>query len=708
MKTSCVKLFSVVLALALVLGCLTAYAETAPETPTEASVELDIWDGTVADSFAGGSGTEEAPYIIETPEQLARMLNTFGDNKYYELANDIYLNDVTAEDWYTAGTNKEWFNGVTAGTNIYKYYNTDASETGLFNGNVDGCGHTVYGLWYKDDTESVFSGLIPSAHNAEIKNLAVDKAYVIATQDAADFVGANGRGSNSGALSFVNCFAGENVYAESLSSNAAAGFVGDGQGKNSILIENCYSLIPEENLVNAGSAYKKNAFLGEPYGTAFKISNSYCIGSPFNSNNNSNMVSTLGSDGYHNVYATDTAKNLDLDYYTTVAAEDMLGASAMTSMSGLANGFVLSESSYPELKAFVFGNGYNIWGGFIAEPADKDQNGEYEIYTPEELAWYVANGGKAVLMNDVYLNDLKVTVKDGAASLTKLTDTSVTLTAGDSSLREWYGTGTRLGNHTQHVYVLNGNGYAVNGLYYNRLGAGAYTANRYGLINFAASGTDIIGLGIENCYMLTGNKYSAACIIGYVEKVYYTVSECYLAESVYHESSSTYAGGIVGGGNVPADGTKPAITDCISLATLKSTGTPCAISSYWTNKGMTITRCFAANGHKAYNKASATAVYHNITDNSTIQGAGALDAMPELSTEKMYAVKAEGKFPMLRVRGTTIGDVNEDGVGLAAGDDEALRKALIGTAEALNGNFNKDDATDILDLVAIALEKNKF
>ncbi len=701
MKKAFTNFFSAVLALALIIGCLTtAYAETAAETPAE----LDIWDGTVADSFAGGTGTQDDPYIIETPEQLALMLNTFGDSKYYELAKDIYLNDVTAEDWYTAETNKEWFNGYASG-NVYKYYDLASETTSFFNGNIDGNGHTVYGLWYKDDTASVFSGLIPSVHNAEIVNLSIDKAYVAAKQDAAAFVGANGRGSNSGALTFDSCYAGDDIVIKSTSSNAAAGFVGDAQGKNSILIESCYSLVPAENLSNAGNDYKKNAFLGEPWNTEFKISNCYCIGEPFDSNNNAAMVSTLAAEGYSDIYATAAAEKLDADYYTTVSAEDMQGNAAVTNMAALGNKFVTVDGGYPTLKAFVFGTDTDIWGGFITAPADADENGEYEIYNAEELAWYVKNGGNAKLMNDIYLNDMKVTVSNGTATMTKLTDETVTLSAGDTSLREWYGTGTSLGTADAQLYVFNGNGYAVNGLYYNRLSADSYTSNRFGLFNFASSGTDIKGLGIENCYMLTGNKYSAACIIGYVNKVYYTISECYLAESVYHESSTTYAGGIVGGGNVPDDGTKPAITDCISLATLKSTGTPHAISSYWTANGMSITRCFAANGHTAYNKASATDVYHNIADNSTIQGASALDAMPGLSTEKMYAVKSEGKFPMLRVRGTAIGDVNEDGVGLATGDDEALRKALIGTAEALNGNFNKDESTDILDLVALTLAK---
>lgn len=64
---------------------------------------------------------------------------------------------------------------------------------------------------------------------------------------------------------------------------------------------------------------------------------------------------------------------------------------------------------------------------------------------------------------------------------------------------------------------------------------------------------------------------------------------------------------------------------------------------------------------------------------------------------------------MLRIHGTAIGDVNEDGAGLAEGDDEALRLDLIGSADALNGDYNRDGEKDVTDLVAVSkgIEDNK-
>ena len=53
-------LFSLVLALVLVLCAGAAMA-------------ADVWDGTKADAFAGGTGTKADPYKIETAEQLAHI-----------------------------------------------------------------------------------------------------------------------------------------------------------------------------------------------------------------------------------------------------------------------------------------------------------------------------------------------------------------------------------------------------------------------------------------------------------------------------------------------------------------------------------------------------------------------------------------------------------------------------------------------------------
>jgi hypothetical protein len=75
------------------------------------------WDGTVAESFAGGSGTESDPYRIETGAQLALLakLVNEGNEDYndacYVLTADIDLNGSEEQQWTPIGTVDNPFRG---------------------------------------------------------------------------------------------------------------------------------------------------------------------------------------------------------------------------------------------------------------------------------------------------------------------------------------------------------------------------------------------------------------------------------------------------------------------------------------------------------------------------------------------------------------------------------------------------------------------
>ena len=67
-----------------------------------------------------------------------------------------------------------------------------------------------------------------------------------------------------------------------------------------------------------------------------------------------------------------------------------------------------------------------------------------------------------------------------------------------------------------------------------------------------------------------------------------------------------------------------------------------------------------------------------------------------------YAVKAEGAYPALRLRGTVINDVDENGVGGEETDVSALRVVLIKNTTPSNGDVNRNGEIDICDLVAFS------
>jgi hypothetical protein len=71
-------------------------------TALRAQTSDEVWDGSVASSFDGGSGTESDPYLISNGAQLAKLAQDVngGNNysgKYFRLTADIMLNNT--EGW---------------------------------------------------------------------------------------------------------------------------------------------------------------------------------------------------------------------------------------------------------------------------------------------------------------------------------------------------------------------------------------------------------------------------------------------------------------------------------------------------------------------------------------------------------------------------------------------------------------------------------
>ena len=78
------KIISTLLSLVLVIGILPIMASADEVTPA--------WDGTAAESFAGGAGTKSDPWQIETAAQLKLASDTVNGShkeRYFILNNDI-------------------------------------------------------------------------------------------------------------------------------------------------------------------------------------------------------------------------------------------------------------------------------------------------------------------------------------------------------------------------------------------------------------------------------------------------------------------------------------------------------------------------------------------------------------------------------------------------------------------------------------------
>lgn len=185
------KLAGILLALCLILSLLPMAALAAPAAPE------GIWTEYAADAFAGGSGTEEDPYQIATPEQLAKLAADVNTGKEERKHTDEFfiLNDnidLSAHRWIPIGSGSE-----------AEHCQGNGAESATFHlceVNLDGNGKTITGLYVDESTEKYSAGLFGHYAGRYIKNLTITDAYVT-TKAAANALGApEGVGILSGCL----------------------------------------------------------------------------------------------------------------------------------------------------------------------------------------------------------------------------------------------------------------------------------------------------------------------------------------------------------------------------------------------------------------------------------------------------------------------------------------------------------------------------
>ena len=142
-------------------GYVEAYQNAPGWNEFENIVEY-CWDGTVAEAYAGGDGTEENPYQIATSQQLALLAyqtnNEMGGDAYYVLTQNLSLKNCSGENihWIPIG--------------IHTHDKNDNIH--YFKGHFDGGGHTIYGMYQNFESGlDYFGGLFGCTDGAEIKNV---------------------------------------------------------------------------------------------------------------------------------------------------------------------------------------------------------------------------------------------------------------------------------------------------------------------------------------------------------------------------------------------------------------------------------------------------------------------------------------------------------------------------------------------------------
>lgn len=101
------------------------------------------WDGTVAKSFEGGTGTIADPYLIATPQQLAYIEKSGKKDSHFKLVKDIDLDFIS------------W------------------TPIGNFEGFFDGNGKTIFNLKVETATNGGLLGISSFSNELEVKNLTI-------------------------------------------------------------------------------------------------------------------------------------------------------------------------------------------------------------------------------------------------------------------------------------------------------------------------------------------------------------------------------------------------------------------------------------------------------------------------------------------------------------------------------------------------------
>lgn len=119
--------------------------------------------------FAGGTGTQENPYIITNGKELKYFQNEVAKGntyagKYIKQTQNIYLNNTEEyEKWNEKEPTNKWI--------------PIGDEKSGFSGTYDGGNNKIEGIYVKEGSKEK-QGLFGYIYNANIKNIVIEKGYI--------------------------------------------------------------------------------------------------------------------------------------------------------------------------------------------------------------------------------------------------------------------------------------------------------------------------------------------------------------------------------------------------------------------------------------------------------------------------------------------------------------------------------------------------
>ena len=593
----------------------------------------NVWDGTVSNGFAGGTGTASDPYLISTPSQLAYFTQSseYGaGGKVFKLTNDIYMNEVSGDTFTKTNEwnpNGEWFNG-----------------------RFDGDGYTIYGLYISAAAakDKGARGFIPYISGGKIENLRISHSEINADWQAGAFAGAANEWNFTGGDTVIeHCFADETVTVKS--GAAAAGIIGQTGSEKAvpgIRVTNCgftgsvTSHHPQGNTADE----KPGGIIGSDGGT--QITNCYSAAAI-------SVFETSAKSGYINVYS----HNENEADGRKLTADQMKGEAAKENMEGFdfTGIWQTVENGYPVLRApqSVINpepDPSGVWNGSIADGfagGSGTAADPYLISTPSQLAYFASGGNKEKygtagtyfkLTDDIYLNEV----------------------TGDTFIQtnEWNP------NSDWFKGVFNGDGHTIYGLY---ISAGA--AKDKGARGFipAISGGRIENLRISHSEI--NGDWQAGVFAGVAQEFTWSGAEtvidrCFADETTVVKSGAS-AAGITAQTSSEKDVPTIRITNCgfIGNAISQHPGGDKAAEKpggiIGSDGGAQVTNCYSASAKSVFT-TSAKSTYTNVYSHNEneadgrkltaeqMKGENAVTNMRGFDFEGVWSA-AEGTYPQLRV-----------------------------------------------------------
>ncbi len=414
------------------------------------------WTGDISDLYAGGNGSANNPYQIDTAERLAQMLTYSEAGKYYTLTANININDTSAADWQSNAT--QWLT---------------SSDVDAFTGIFDGNDKTVYGLYNNDVKSGESAGLIPVlGSGGEARNVKIDNSYISGESGAVigAVIGAvEDNATNITALRAA--YVGENV---TLAGGATAGGIVGKVGFTKLRMDNSIFTGKITATGNVGG------IVGEVTGK-LNVEASVSVGvAPFTSTDKIDFAS---------IY---TDADCSIENVTVLKNSQMIGANAKENMTELDFTDIWADTdTYPmpvyKVKSFDGVQG-EVWSGQIANNFAGGTGSEedpYLIATGEQLALAIARNNSNgdlyyKMVCDIYLND-----------------TSDALWNAKVGCNTWIHNND-LGYHSFAGH-FDGDGYVVFGMYYNYK---ATPKNSYlGLFPRIGGSAEIKNVGISQAYI---------------------------------------------------------------------------------------------------------------------------------------------------------------------------------------------------------------